>query len=66
LFSLFAASFSGGATIFQIGSDSWLTFSGQLLNQMDSSYFAWHTQNSLFAVKYTKKVIECQKSIDDY
>jgi hypothetical protein len=55
--------FPGGAKIFQIGSDSWLTFSGWLLNQLDSSDFAWYTKNSVFVVKYTKKGVECQKKL---
>jgi hypothetical protein len=61
LFSLFAAWFPGSASIFQIASDSWLTLSGWLFNQLDSSDFASHTKKSFFGVKYTKKGIECQK-----
>jgi hypothetical protein len=45
----------------QIGSDSWLTLLSWLLNQLDFSDFAWHTKNSLFDVKFTKKGVECQK-----
>jgi hypothetical protein len=52
--------------MFQIGSDSWLTLSGWLLNHLDSLDFAWHTKNSPFGVKYTKKGIECQKNPNDY
>jgi len=32
-------------------------------DQLDYSNFFWRTQNSLFGVKYTKKGVECQKTL---
>jgi len=32
-------------------------------DHLDYSNFFWRTQNSLFGVKYTKKGVECQKTL---